>query len=178
MVCVYQIGCAPEAPGLEVLTSQDAKLLVFDGQQKAAKWPLGGLEVKPTGPEKDVFWFYRLAPGVLVYREDVIAACDDFYWIATQNIEPLQARCGDVLFNVINIVDFMDPLRPGEPGYDVGAPCNVSSFYTPILKIKGRPPTDLYCISGLTNPMNEFKAVYEHHGFKGLTFRVMWTGQP
>ena len=114
----------------------------------------------------------------MIYREDVIEVCDHFYWIATQNIEPLHLVSGKVVFNLMNIIDFMDPLRPGEPGYESGAPCRVDSFYAPIIKMKGRSPSDLYSVSGLTNPMNEFKAVYDHFGFKGLTFNEVWSGKP
>jgi hypothetical protein len=178
MVCVYQIHSTPEAPRLEVLDETDAQLLVFDGQRKSAKWPPRGLKVKTSAPPADLFQFYQLAPGVLVYPEQVIEACGDFYWVATQNIEPLHAVSHGAVFNLINIVDFMDPLEPGVPGYDVGAPCNVASFYAPIIKIKGRPPTDMYCISGLGNPKNEFKPVYERYGFKGLVFQTVWQGEP
>lgn len=178
MVCVHQIEFAPGTPRLEVLNPQDAKLLVFDGERKAERWPSGGLAVKRTKLEDDLFQFYQLAPGALAYREELIAACDDFYWIASQHSELLQVRCGEAILNVINIIAFMEPLQRDELGYETGTPCNVISFYAPIFKIRGRPPMDLYCLSGLTNPMNEFKPVYDHYKFKGLTFPSIWTEKP
>lgn len=174
MAYVYRIEYAPEAPRLEPLEASSMELLVFDGRRKAAAWPAGGLKVGEVRPNESLFQFYYLAPGVLAYPEELVGACEDFYWVATQNIEPLRVVSGSILFSLLNIIEFMEPLLPGEPGYEQGAPCNVVEFYAPIIRIRRRDPTELYCVSGVTNPMNEFKAVYERYGFKGLEFREIW----
>jgi len=75
----YRIDYTPDAPKLEILDPRHSGLLNFDGNKKAGKWPAGGLNLKPATFSDDLFQFFWLAPGVLVYREQVIEKCDDFY---------------------------------------------------------------------------------------------------
>jgi hypothetical protein len=117
--------------------------------------------------------FYSFAPGALVVRVEVIQNCEDFYYMSRDGTESSELRCGDVSFEVINVVDFLPPPAP-EAGCD--APCLVDRYYSALFRMKARS-SEIFCIQGVTSPdMNEFKQVYDHYGFKGLNFHEIWTG--
>lgn len=177
MKTVYLIETDSSAPRLQLQSSalDPADLLTFDGRSKKDMWPKPAAEVRVAAvlPESP-YVFYQFAPGALVIREDVLTECEDFYWVSRESNESLLLRHGATAFEVINIIDFLSPPSleeaRGEP------PCPVDKYYTALFRIKGRPPEQLFCVSGVDNPLNEFKGVYDHHGFTGLRFTEIWSG--
>jgi|GEM_PF-6772292 len=83
--------------------------------------------------------------------------------------ERLSMQADGVQFSAINFVDFL-PLS-----VDGKAPCPVDRFIAPVFRLQSRNPTELFCISGFEVPFDEFKPVYDHFGFEGLTFEEIWS---
>ena len=94
------------------------------------------------------------------------ARLDPTWKVLASPSTPAVDRCVDIF------------VRPdGTFGFEENAPCIVHEFYAPIFRIAGQNPTDLFCVSGLTNPLNEFKGVYEAFGFSGLKFTEIWRSE-
>lgn len=169
---VYLVKTDESAPALALSRpgTMDGSRLAFDGHRKRDWWPTKPppevtAEVIPASP----YVFYRFAPGALVVREDAFD-CDDFYYLTRDGNEPLPLKCGDVWFEVINIVDTIGP--PGEGS----APCAVDQYYSALFRLEGRG-AEVFCVSGVSHPANEFKSVYESYGFTGLSFVEVWRGE-
>jgi hypothetical protein len=176
MKAVYMVGTDANAPRLEFAeaVSGASELLNFDGRPRADVWPKPAPQVRAESLPESLHVFFRFAPGALVVREDVLGVCEDFKWVSCEGSEPLLIRQGEIRFEVINIVDFLSPPRPGTPG---APPCPVDSHYKALFRIRGRPERQLFCVSGVGNPMNEFKGVYDEYGFTGLRFTEIWRGE-
>jgi hypothetical protein len=178
MRIVYRIGYAKTAPRLRVINSPAVtpELLDFNGESKRSTWPMKGGLLVEADATLDIRTFYFLAPGALVYRDSLLVKFEDFYWVSREGAEVLPLRCGDVSFEAVNIVDFLKP--PHEPNQPNLPPCPVDKHYSAVFRIAGRPKTDLFCVSGVAGvDLNEFKGVYDHCGFEGLTFTEIWRGE-
>src|SRR5258706_6053717 len=178
MKTVYKIGYSITAPRLRAVGSEDhpPSFLRFNGESKLIVWPKEGLQVAGESRFDNIFAFYNLAPGVLVYRDDLLVKCEEVFWLSREGTERLPLRCGSVSLEVANVVDFLSPesggARTGRP------PCPVDKHYKAIIRIRGQSETDLFCVSGVAGiELNEFKGVYDYFGFKGLTFTQIWRGE-
>lgn len=118
--------------------------------------------------------FCALTPGTLVVPEQSL---DDgsgpnsvYYalWMATQRV--------DLDVDGTPFVCFI-PYVILEPDRRSGAPCPVDRFYFPVFRIAGRPPSEIYCASGVIEGGDEFVHVYETDGFRGLDFELVWQGE-
>lgn len=170
---MYLVETDELAPALKLVRPEavDPTLLTFDGSPKRDRWPTKPPpEVKPTALPDSPYVFYRFAPGALVVRADALD-CDDFYYVTRDGNEPLPLRCGDVWFEVINIVDSIGPPDEGS------APCAVDQYYAALFRLEGRAGSEVFCVRGVNHPANEFKSVYETHGFTGLRFVEIWSGE-
>jgi hypothetical protein len=172
---VYRVDTDLDAPRLELEDSESLppELLTLDGQPKADVWPNPVPRIRTESLPGSLFVFFRFATGVFVVREDVLPACEDFYWVCREGNELLSLKGGVISFAVVNPIEFLAPPEP-TPG---GSPCPVDRHYSALFRIEGKPSHEIFCVSGVGNPMNEFKGVYEQYGFTGLRFTEIWRGQ-
>jgi hypothetical protein len=171
MIQVFQIRTDPRAPRLRVDDAMPyaAAFARFDGDEKGHLSPRASFRVTAAEGAFDERQFHHLAPGVLAGPEEGLNGCEDMYW-ATGGNERLALVAGDRPFVAINPLYFLDAPADGS------SPCLVDRFYGPIFRIAGRDPTELFCAAGLAVPGDEFKHVYDQHGFRGLTFEEIWRG--
>src|SRR5260221_60203 len=96
MKTVYKIGYSITAPRLRAVGSEDhpPSFLRFNGESKLIVWPKEGLQVAGESRFDNIFAFYNLAPGVLVYRDDLLVKCEEFFWLSREGTERLPLRCG------------------------------------------------------------------------------------
>ena len=119
--------------------------------------------------------FCALAPGTLVIPEDALddesGPTDMYYalWWEQKRIG-LKAGAADYACIIPNLTL--------EPDRCSGAPCPVDGVYASVFRIAGRPPSEIYCTSGI-HPVggNEFLPIYHEGGFRGLDFELVWEGE-
>jgi hypothetical protein len=177
MKAVYLVKADTAAPRLELATPDrdTAVLSKFVGQDKSQIWPTTRLQLRAVPLAEHVLTFYDLAPGALAFRDAAFQACESFYWLARDYNEFLDAQCGDIPFCVLNPQNLLPP--PDDVSGPNPPPCVVDRYYSAIFRIDGRPEDQIFCIEGVTRPLNEFKSVYDFHGFTGLTFTEIWRGE-
>jgi hypothetical protein len=118
--------------------------------------------------------FCALVPGTLVVPanafEDASGVTSMYYalWWKTQRID-LHA---DGAYYACIIPDLTL-----EPDPRSGAPCHIDAVYASVFRIAGRPPTEIYCTSGVVTGGDEFPHIYKIEGFHGLEFELVWEGE-
>lgn len=167
MIVVYQIRTSKDAPTLVIHQPFKLELASFTGEYKAelSDLPFVG---ETTQGEVLPMQFYNLAPGVLVLSEESMVLHDSMYYTCTMGTEWLSIETSAGDFRAINPVDFL-------PAPDFGtAPCRVDKFYTPLFRIEGKDPSEIYCVSGFEPRGDDFKYNYDRFHFRGLEFEEIW----
>lgn len=118
--------------------------------------------------------FCALGSGVLAVKEDDLdgdSGPNSMYfalWKETQRV--------DLDVKGIPFACFIPNLTL-EPDPRSGAPCRIDGVYASVFRIAGRPPTEIYCTSGVVVGGDEFPHVYDSEGFSGLDFELVWEGE-
>lgn len=173
MISVLRITPATGATRVrftDAMLGLDPEFLTFDGREKRALRPRAPFILESVSACNSGEILY-LAPGVLVIQEDDLINCEDMYYLTASGTECLMLSDGTKSFNAINPVEFLPPPSQGS------SPCLVDKHYMPLFRIIGMPKTDLFTTTGFLPPGDEFAAVYEQFGFKGLCFETVWTGE-
>lgn len=167
MIQLFRITNDPDAPRLRLANPSLYKdsFMRFEGEQKGPYSPDRAFDVI-ADPCENVLQFYNSAPGVLAGPVDGLCECSDMLY-ATGGTERLMLEAGDVPFTAINPIDPFPPLQMGSVPFPKG-------WFAPVFRIQDQNPLDLICISDAVVPMDEFKNVYDHYGFKGLMFEEIW----
>ena len=168
MIRIYKIVTAPDAPRLRLADPSlyGAPFMRFDGEEKGRYSPRKAFPVVAE-PCDQVRQFYNFAPGVLAGPVAGLSDCHDMLY-ATDGTERLSLLASDRPFTAVNPTELLSAPPRGT------APCSVDRFYAPVFRIRGRDPVELFCVSGFDVPLDEFKHVYDLHGFAGLVFEEVW----
>ena len=167
MIQIFQITTVPGAPRLRLARpdSYGPRFLRFDGEEKGAYSPHQEFDVV-ADPCEGVYQFYDFAPGVLAGPVEGLCECSHMLY-ATGGNERLALLADGVPFTAINPIDFFPALEDGPVPWPEG-------FFAPVFRLRDQDPLDLFCVSGLVHPMDDFKKVYDHYEFKGLRFEEFW----
>lgn len=167
MIQVFRIINAPDAPRLRLADplAFGPSFMRFDGEEKGRYSPDRAFDVVPDPCGGD-HQFYNFAPGVLAGPVAGLCECSDMLY-ATGGAERLSLLAGTVPFTAINPLDPLPALEAGPVPFS-------GAYFMPVFRLRGQNPSDLFCISGVATPMDEFKNVYDHHGFSGLIFEEVW----
>src|SRR4030095_10555334 len=171
MIQVFRVSSAATAPFLKIdFPGLDSAAVRFDGTPVAGLSPKRAFLGKVDPPPPDNKQFYSVGLGAFAIPEGVWIECEKMYYCCSMGSELLAIETSSGDFRVVNPVDFLEKPNTGD------APCPIDRFYTPLFRIKGRDPTDVFCVSGLGTPGDQFKNLYDQFAFAGLEFTEIWRG--
>ncbi|HLP84653.1 MAG TPA: hypothetical protein VK157_09920 [Phycisphaerales bacterium] len=155
-------------PGV-LLSHRDAML--FDGRTKDYLSDLPTPQFVGDDP-CDSYVVCGLAQGAFLLDSDVFFRDLALYYgvsVGTQVVEVRSDARELVLINAINFASV--PTKRG-------VPCSLRGLTVPLFRIRGRNPTEIYCVTErIEGDRHGFKSVYEDAGLKGLNFQEVWTGE-
>jgi len=123
-----------------------------------------------SDPIRSVKQFYGMSSGVLIIPEDAWAECEEMYYCCSMGSELLSLVSDYGSFRAINPVEFLSRPAQGD------SPCLIDQFYSPLFRIKGADPSELFCVEGIGSKGDQFKYCYDKYGFAGLEFEKIWGG--
>ena len=139
----------------------------FDGSPKAHLCPEGPFSVVAESGQPKAF--YNLAPGVLALAEEDWAACEEMYYVTSGGNEVLALTSGTRRFRAINPTASLPPLPATGQVYPP------EGYRMPLFRIRDRNPLEVYCVGeGAGVGGDDFKRIYDDHGFMGLIFHDVW----
>jgi len=168
MIRVLKIEVEPGVPVLTLEPESARRCGQFDGTAKAELFGreelLASAQEFPAYPRQ----FLAMAPGVLVLPEAAWLDADEMYYCCSLGNELLAVKADVGDFAAINPLEVLPTPVDGE------APCVVDKFYSPVFRIAGRDPRQLFCVEGLGT--DDFKGFYDALRFRGLVFQEIWRG--
>lgn len=152
---------------MTVIGSPSPHQWVTEGIFPPSDEAVASVDAVPVGRQ-----FCQLTPGALVVPEDALDGpkgpnCVYFgLWYATHRIN---LRVNDAWFACFV------PQMVLPPDTRSGAPCSIGGCYASVFRVEGRRPTEIFCSSDVGGG-DEFRALYDHDGFAGLEFELIWQG--
>lgn len=150
--------------------SYASEFSIFDGAPRAR---LSINKEFAARPDSVCPWqqIYAVAPGCFALSEEAWEECEVMYYVLSMGRELLAAGDAEYFFRIYNSLEFAPPSDDSARPFDLG------SFYAPIFRLRGRDPTELYCLSGTQVPGDEFKFCYDQFGFRGFVFEEVWSSE-
>lgn len=166
---IYKVTLAPDCPRLALHeTPLNKQLLPFDGGLKSSLSRGAPFPVHQESAVTDPRQFWTLAPGVLVYPEQMIG--DDVagtpYYCWAYHVELLSLVGEHDNFCAMNTEQRFPHPKNGFR-FDL-------NFSYPLFRLEGEPPTNLYCLEGQAVSDDELRVNCEKFGLKGLVFEEVW----
>jgi hypothetical protein len=169
---IYKVTTDPACPKLFLTDEPRNKgLLPFDGSLKSNLSPRESFLVHQTAAVSDPKQFWALAPGIIVYPEEMIGdetASDSPYYCWAYHVELLSLAGETDYFRGMNTEQSFPHPRTGFR-FDL-------NFSYPLFRIEGESKTDLFCLEGQVVGHDELISTYKRCGLKGLCFEEVWSG--
>lgn len=167
-VVIYRVRVDPEAPAVTILSPEAG---VFDGAEKNPLSPADGFIGELGSPPAVAKQFYRVLPepdGVFALSSEGVVECDDMYYCLTSYTERLPIWTEHTVFEALNAPHRIDPPKGR------GGQWRAHEIAPGLFRIEGRDPRHVFCATGIEVAGNEFKHIYDEHGFRGLVFEEVW----
>ncbi len=161
-------------------------LTTFDCKPKLPEWP--SVKWYIHNPKSKKGDFYTLGvDGALVFNEKVYDSDLAGLLEMAGEILPVQLEDGTQLYilNVLECVNALDKEKTTWHLYDDGSKRSIKDFVfhsnriteSSLFKIPETSKIDILVYSGVKDPEDEFKTLYEKLGFTGLTFKELYSSE-
>jgi hypothetical protein len=167
-VVIYRVRVDPEAPAVTILSPEAG---VFDGAEKTPLSPADGFIGELGSPPAVAKQFYRVLPepdGIFALSSEGVVECDDMYYCLTYYTERLPIWTEHTVLEALNAPHRIEPPKGR------GGQWRAHEIAQGLFRIEGRDPRHVFCASGIEAAGDEFKHIYDEHGFRGLIFEEVW----